>query len=66
MEQVYLITPDEYNGLNIFKIGMHRDNTLVRVNSYGKNTKIYSIKTVYNSKIAERELIKKFKLKFKL
>lgn len=66
MEQVYLLTPDEYNGLNVVKIGMHRGNTLIRVNSYGKNTKIYLIKTVYNSKIVEKEIIKQFKMRFKI
>lgn len=36
-------------------------NTLLRINSYGKSTKIYSVKTVSDSKLVEKEIIKQFK-----
>lgn len=66
MEQVYLITPGEYEGLDIVKIGMHRGNTTSRINSYGRKTKIYSIRSVSNSKFIEKEIMKQFKLNFKI
>lgn len=65
MEQVYLITPGEYYGMNILKIGMHRGNTNLRINSYGRKTKIYSIRSVNNAIFVEKELIKQFQLNFK-
>lgn len=61
MEQVYLITPGEYEGMNIVKVGMHKGNTNLRVNSYGRKTKIHSIRSVMDCKFLEKEIIKHFK-----
>lgn len=66
MEQVYLITPGEYEGLNIVKVGMHKGNTNLRINSYGRKTKIHSIRSVVDCKFLEKEIIKNFKKKFKI
>lgn len=65
-EQVYLITPSKYHGMNIVKIGMHKGNTNERIRSYGNKTLIHSIRSVCNSRMIEKELIKQFKLNFKL
>lgn len=66
MEQVYLITPGEYKNKDIIKVGMHKGNTNIRINSYGKGTKIHSVRSVQDSKTIEKELIKQFKSNFKL
>lgn len=66
MEQVYLITPGEYEGMNIVKVGMHKGNTNLRVNSYGRKTKIHSIRSVIDCKFLEKEIIKHLKKNFKI
>lgn len=66
MDQIYLITPEIYIEHNIVKIGKHKGNTMKKINEYGENTKIHSIKSVYDSKLIEKELIKQFKNKFKI
>lgn len=66
MEQVYLITPNEYKRLNIVKIGRHKGNTMKRITSYGAETIVYSVVSVSNSKTIEKELINQFKTHFKL
>jgi len=63
---IYLLQPAEFVGTKIYKIGMSRKNTLTRVKNYGRTTEHIIIQRHDDPCGIEKEMIKKFKEKFKL
>lgn len=63
---IYLIQPNVLKGTNRYKVGMSKDQTPKRINSYGSKTKIISIKKCIDPFDLEKKIINEFNKKFKL
>lgn len=61
---VYLIQPEEFKDLNIFKLGISKKDNCQRLYQYGSGVKIISVKQVSNPLLIEKELKKNFRDKF--